>query len=128
MSDGVTEPAGRVVMYVDDDAANRHLMTRVFTSKRPAHRLLVATTAAEALEEANANAIDLILLDLNLPDMSGSEVLQIVKKRYAMPVVILSGHSDPETRERLIAAGADSYVTKPFDVAELLALIDRLLA
>lgn len=117
-----------VVLYIDDDATNRQLMERVFSRRRPGDRLLVAATGAEGLEESRRSQVDLVLLDLSLPDMSGEEVLCSLKAEQAVPVAILSGHADQQTSQRLSDSGADAYVTKPFDVADLCEVIDRLLS
>jgi len=118
---------GRTILYIDDDAANRHLMTRLFGRKMPGDHLVVAATGREGLEHVPGDGIDMVLLDLTLPDMSGEEVLQTLKEAHEIPVVILSGHDDPETRRRLTERGADAYVTKPFDANELFSLIEGLL-
>ena len=74
---------------------------------------------------------DLILLDLHLPDIPGDEVLAHLladPETRDIPVVILSADATPAQIERLLAAGARAYLTKPFDVTELLALVDETLA
>lgn len=123
-----TQPEeGAVVLYIDDDDMNRHLMTRLFGRKRPGDRLLVAASGGEGLEQARGTKVDLVLLDLTLPDMDGEEVLDALKAEHGMPVAILSGHADGETSNRLTERGADAYVTKPFDAGELFELIEGLL-
>ncbi|MDQ2658997.1 MAG: response regulator [Verrucomicrobiota bacterium] len=70
----------------------------------------------------------LILLDLNLPDMHGSEVLRRLQDEEAtakIPVVILSADATPSQIERLLTAGARNYLTKPFDIDPFLALVDE---
>lgn len=120
--------AETTVLYVDDDPANRHLLVRLFGRKRPDDRVLVAATGGEALEMADQNDFDLVLLDLTLPDLSGEEVLKTLKAEHQMPVVIISGHDDPVTKERLAAAGAAGYLAKPFDATQLFTLVEETLA
>jgi len=73
---------------------------------------------------------DAIVLDLRLPDMDGSEVLQAIKAEPALasiPVMCLSAHSDDSTKQRMLALGANAYVSKPFDVMKLRATVAGLL-
>src|SRR5215470_3671005 len=79
----------------------------------------VATGGADALNKATEDAPDLIMLDLNLPDMPGFEVLERLRARAStVPVVIVSGNTDPMMAEAARALGARAYITKPieFDV------------
>lgn len=122
------EAGSRSVLFVDDDQLNRHLMARLFRKHRPDDRLLVAASGDDALAQARANDVDLVLLDLTLPGISGEEVLRILKTEASMPVVILTGHVDPGIERRLTDLGAAAYVAKPFDAKELFALIGRLLS
>jgi CheY-like chemotaxis protein len=72
----------------------------------------------------------LILLDLNLPDMHGSEVIQRLQKDPAtarIPVVVISGDATPSQIERLLVLGAQNYLTKPFEPAPFLAVIDEIM-
>ena len=71
---------------------------------------------------------DLILLDLNLPDIHGSEVLKLIlaeEKTRNIPVVVISADAMPQQLDRLLKAGAKHYLTKPLDISELLKIIDR---
>jgi len=83
-----------------------------------------------ALELAVRRPPDLILLDLHLPDVGGDEVLRRLRATEAtrdVPVVMLSADATHGQRERLLAAGAQSYLTKPIGVAALLAAVDEIL-
>jgi CheY-like chemotaxis protein len=73
---------------------------------------------------------DLVLLDLHLPDLPGEEVLRQIWEDPAtrrIPVAVLSADATPAQHRRLLAAGAIAYLTKPFDIAEVLRLVDRIL-
>jgi CheY-like chemotaxis protein len=73
---------------------------------------------------------DLLLLDLNLPDLPGTEVLRQVRADPALrdlPVIIVSADAVPEHVDQLLAAGAQAYITKPFDVRAFVATVDRIL-
>lgn len=67
--------------------------------------------------------IDLILLDLMLPGMNGEEFLQQIRHKTNIPVIVISAKNDQDTKLELLTSGADDYLTKPFDVKELLARI-----
>jgi CheY-like chemotaxis protein len=83
-----------------------------------------------ALDLARQHAPDLILLDLHLPDMRGEEVLALLRKDSrcsGIPVVVLSADATPGQIDRLLAAGAKSYLTKPLDIQPFMALLSELL-
>lgn len=80
-----------------------------------------ATNAAEGLHAATFNAPDLIILDLSLPDRPGSEVLDLIRSWSNVPIIVLSAETNEEEKVRLLEAGADDYVLKPFGIAELIA-------
>lgn len=113
----------RVVLYVDDDEPSRLLMARVFARHRPHDELMFAASVAEAVGRARETTPDLVVLDLTLPDGSGEDLLRILKRDYAVPVIIFSGYGDETTRRRLIEQGADAYVAKPMDFHELMVAI-----
>ena len=73
------------------------------------------------------SALDLIILDLNLPDLEGSEVLERIRSWSNIPIIVLSIHSDEHEKVRLLRLGADDYVVKPFGISELLARSDAAL-
>ena len=93
-------------------------------------RLIPATQGRLGLELARQHRPDLILLDLHLPDISGEQVLRELQadpRLQRTPVIILSADATPGQVERLVAAGARAYLTKPLDVRQLLLLVDEAL-
>ena len=118
------------VLYVEDDAVNFTLVERIL-ELRPNVQLMHAAYGRLGLELAEAYRPKLVLLDLNLPDMNGSEVLQRLQQCPATantPVVILSANATPSQIERLLTAGAKNYLTKPFNIDPFLAVIDEFTA
>ena len=112
--------SGRTVLIVDDDAPSRTVLSIVCGSR--GHAVIEAASGADALVAATTRGPDLILLDVSLPDMSGLEVCHRIREAgLTTPVVILSGHTDPEDVSRALRLGADEYVTKPYELRELLA-------
>lgn len=81
----------------------------------------------DALSEISSEAPDLVLLDLNLPDISGIEVLRSVRAHSFLPMIILSGYGKDKDRVVALEAGADDYMAKPFSPEELIARVKALL-
>ena len=82
-----------------------------------------AGTGAEAIRTATLRPIDLVIIDLGLPDMDGSEVVERIRSWSSVPIIVLSVRSSEAEKVRLLEAGADDYVVKPFGMAELLARV-----
>lgn len=135
----VAEPAKRVVrtpssivrtvLYVEDNLSNLKLVERIL-AHRSNLELISAMTADLGLQLARQHRPDLILLDLHLPDLRGDETLLRLRrdpKTSNIPVVVLSAEATPGEIKRLLAAGAEDYLTKPLDVAAFLGVLDRLL-
>jgi CheY-like chemotaxis protein len=116
----------RTILYIEDNLSNVQLVERI-VERRPHVDLLVAMQGQLGLELARQHQPDLILVDLNLPDIDGETVLRRLRAEPRMrdtPVVVLSADATPGQIARLRAAGADDYLTKPFDVARFLHLVD----
>jgi two-component system, OmpR family, KDP operon response regulator KdpE len=79
-----------------------------------------------ALQEASARHPDLVILDLGLPDLDGTEVLAGLRPWFTGPVLVLSARADSQDKVGALDAGADDYVSKPFDMSELLARLRAL--
>ncbi len=120
----------RHILYIEDDASNRALMERALAG-RSGIELVTAQTAADGLSQARERQPSLILLDLNLPDADGEEVLvalQQDQRTRRTPVVVLSADASPDRIARLTEVGACAYLTKPVRFNELFAEIDRTFA
>jgi two-component system KDP operon response regulator KdpE len=108
-----------VVLLIDDEPKIRRFLRAGF--ELDGFSVLEAESAAEALRIATFNPPDLIILDLALPDLHGTEVLDRIRSWSNVPVIILSVVSGEDEKVRLLQSGADDYVVKPFGMAELLA-------
>jgi signal transduction histidine kinase/ActR/RegA family two-component response regulator len=119
--------AAQTVLYIEDNLSNLRLIEHIL-QHRPAVKLLPAMQGRLGLELAREHRPDLILLDLNLPDISGHEILLRLRAdpvTRLIPVTILSADATVGQIERLRAAGAQNYLTKPIDVKVFLALLDE---
>ena len=117
------------ILVVDDSATMRRM---VIASLRalPGLQFGEASTGLEALERLALAPVDLMILDLNMPDMHGLEVLQFVRSQAhyrAIPVIILTTRGDNDSRAVALAAGASQYLTKPFTPQSLVAHVSTLL-
>ena len=121
--------AARSVLYIEDNLSNLSLVEHIL-GQRPGIALLTAMQGGSGLHIARARRPDLILLDLNLPDMAGAEVLRLLRgdpRTSAIPVVVISADATPGRIERLLTAGATAYATKPLEVRRFLAILDEAL-
>jgi two-component system, OmpR family, KDP operon response regulator KdpE len=114
----MNKPAN-VVLLVDDEPKIRRFLRAGFELN--GFHVTEAENATDALKAATLSSPDLIILDLALPDLHGTEVLERLRSWSNVPVIILSVVSNEEEKVRLLQAGADDYVVKPFGMAELLA-------
>ena len=108
-----------VVLLIEDEPKIRRLLRAGFEIH--GFSVLEAENAADGLKAATFNTPDLVILDLALPDLHGTEVLERLRSWSNVPVIVLSVVSDENEKVRLLQAGADDYVVKPFGMAELLA-------
>ena len=122
-----TYGAERRLLYVEDTVTNVRLVESILQS-RPDIQILPAMLGQLGLDLAREHHPHLVLLDLHLPDLGGEEVLARLRADEAtrdLPVVVLSADATRGQEERLRAAGADGYLTKPIGVAKLLETVDR---
>ena len=108
-----------VVLVVDDEVQIRRFLRAGL--ELDGFTVQDAETGAEALRWATLKPPDLVILDLGLPDMDGSEVLERLRTWSSVPLIVLSVRSNEAEKVRLLEKGADDYVVKPFGMAELLA-------
>jgi signal transduction histidine kinase/CheY-like chemotaxis protein len=114
------------VVHIEDNLSNIELIERVL-AQRPGVKLIPAMQGRLGLELTRQHRPALVLLDLNLPDMSGEDVLHTLRDDPAtaqLPVAIVSADAMPRQVQRLLSTGATAYLTKPIDVRQLLALLD----
>ena len=118
----------RTILVVDDDAEIRELARVILSGGGYAVR--TAPSGREGFEEAASSPPDLILLDVNMPDMDGWEVLRLLKADEdlsALPVVMFTVKSELRDKVHALQDGAHDFVTKPFGADELLQRVERIL-
>ena len=114
-----------LILVVEDDPAVRNLIVAALEAHGLRH--MAVETAHAAIAAASSQAPSIVLLDLGLPDMDGVKVVESVRTWSGMPIIVVSARSEDADKIRALDAGADDYLTKPFDTRELLACINALL-
>ena len=113
--------SAHTALIIDDEKQIRRLLR--IALEGAGHQVYEAETGQAGLTEVVNRQPDIVLLDLGLPDMEGVKVLRRLREWSDVPVLILSVRDDAEEKVAALDAGADDYVTKPFDTAELLARV-----
>lgn len=108
------------LLVIDDEPPIRRLLRTGLSTQ--GYDVLEAADGQSAIAVLGREPIDLVLLDLGLPDMRGHDLLRVIRERHRdLPVVVLSSRNDEPGKVEALDLGADDYVTKPFGMAELLA-------
>lgn len=121
-------PGKTTILYVEDDFNNRTLVRRVLESE--GYQLVVAANASQAREILKEHKIDLILMDINMPEMDGYALTTQIKSvpEYAkIPIVAMTANVMRGDRERSLEAGCDGYIQKPIDIDLLTQQVERFL-
>lgn len=114
------------VLVVEDDRDIRDVLRRYL--ERAGHAVLSTSSGAEALRLLDGGSVDLVLLDLGLPDVDGLEVLREAREQGRLPVLVLTARGALDDRIRGLTLGADDYVTKPFSPTEVVLRVSAVLA
>jgi two-component system KDP operon response regulator KdpE len=116
----MSEPAP-IVLIVDDEAQIRRFLRTGFELN--GFVVYEAGTGTEAIKSAALRPLDIIIVDLGLPDMDGAEVVERIRSWSTVPIIVLSVRSSETEKVHLLELGADDYVVKPFGMAELMARV-----
>jgi|SRR5579859_5275943 len=115
----------QTVLVADDNEVAQRLCRRVL--EKAGYHVLVAGDGLEAVDVALAQSPVVVLMDVAMPGVDGLEAMRRIKvAKPNLPIVIASAHSMASDRERFLAAGADDVLSKPFRLAELVEVVERL--
>jgi two-component system cell cycle response regulator DivK len=118
---------GNTILYIEDNPDNMLLVQRALESR--GYKLLKAVNGVEGISKAEGNMVDLILLDINLPDIDGYEVARRLRKSGKselayVPIIAVTANALKGDAERALEAGCDVYMSKPINIRELWARIE----
>ena len=114
------------ILYVEDNPDNRSLIRRVLQAE--GYLVVEAINAAQALEKLEYNNIDLVLMDINMPDMDGYTLtakIKSIQKFSSIPIIAVTANVMRGDREKSLGAGCDGYIQKPIDIDTLSQQIER---
>ena len=120
--------SGRTVLYIEDNEYNRKIVRQLFS--RTSYRLIEAVDGEAGVTMAREERPDLILMDVQLPKMSGLDATRVLKedaRTRDIPVIVITSFALSGDREKAADAGAASYLAKPYSPRELLALVRQYL-
>lgn len=122
----MTEFSKGTILYVEDNSDNRNLIRRVLEAE--GYSVVDAVNAGQAIETLEKNRIDLILMDINMPDMDGYTLTTKIKSLQSfssIPIVAVTANVMRGDREKSLEAGCDGYIQKPIDIDTLAQQIER---
>jgi len=117
------------ILTVDDSASIRQAIKIALTTE--GYEVAEAVDGADGLQKAKASKFDLIITDLNMPNMNGLGMIQAIRSggiAPGTPILFLSTESDPEIKGQAKAAGATGWLNKPFSADQLVAVVKKVLA
>jgi signal transduction histidine kinase/CheY-like chemotaxis protein len=118
-----------VILLAEDNVVNQRVAVGLLEKR--GHTVVIANNGKEATQAVATQRFDLVLMDVQMPEMDGAEATEVIRRTEAVrgqhtPIVAMTAHAMPGDRERCLEAGMDDYLTKPIQVKELLMTIDRL--
>jgi two-component system, cell cycle response regulator DivK len=120
--------SAQTILYIEDNEYNRKIVRQLVS--RTTYRLIEAVDGESGVAQAQKELPDLILMDVQLPKMSGLDATRVLKadpRTSRIPIIVITSFALSGDREKASAAGADSYLAKPYSPRELLALVREFL-
>ena len=120
---------GAQILLAEDNLVNQRVALRILEKK--GHQVVVASNGREALDAIDQQLFELVLMDVQMPEMDGLEATAVVRERERrtgehLPIIAMTAHAMTGDRERFLAAGMDDYISKPIHAEQLLGLVERL--
>src|SRR5437764_9192995 len=118
----------KAILIVEDNEKNMKLVRDIL--RHNGHETIEATTGTEGVRLAQERCPDLILMDIQLPDIDGIEALRRIRERRALdavPVIAVSASVMPDDQQKIVTSGFDAFVTKPINLKQLLETVKRFL-
>lgn len=112
----------RKILIVEDDIDINNLLKEILNNNN--YKTESAFTGREALLQLKLEQFDMVLLDLMMPGLSGEHIIQEIRKSSNISIIVITAKIDKETKINVLKIGADDYIKKPFDIEELLAVIE----
>jgi len=127
MLEATGKPGSLRILLAEDNLVNQRLAMRLLEKR--GHRVELASSGREAIEWLEKKRFDLILMDLQMPDMDGLEATALIREREKRdggrtPIVALTAHTMKGDRERCLEAGMDNYINKPLDAVKFLEIVE----
>lgn len=113
---------GKRILIIEDDQEISMLLSVILAKSNL--QTVVAYSGTEGLLQLENNTFDLILLDLMLPGKSGEELIQMIREKSLIPIIVISAKVDIENKVKVLKMGADDYITKPFNQEEVIARVE----
>ncbi|MGI9648115.1 MAG: response regulator, partial [Acidimicrobiia bacterium] len=111
------------VLAADDSASNRLIITQMLELQE--HDVVTVTDGREAVEAFDSDQFDVVLMDMEMPNMDGTEAAQVLRRAGAeVPIIALTGYTSPEQIEKCLSAGMTGHLSKPFEFTELIDTIE----
>ncbi|HOV25534.1 MAG TPA: response regulator transcription factor [Pseudobacteroides sp.] len=116
------EDTRKTILIIEDEAGISELLS--YALRREGYKTIAEFSGYSGMDRLKSEKVDLLLLDLMLPDINGIDICRTVKSEYKIPVIILTAKSDIVDKVTGFSFGADDYITKPFDIREVIARVN----
>ncbi len=117
----------KTILTADDSASIRQMI--VFSLRRADYEIIEAANGKDALQKLGDNDVAMVITDLDMPEMSGIELIRNIRQKYKfLPIVIMTTESSAAAKQTAKTAGATAWITKPFTPAQLIGVTDKLLS
>jgi len=117
-------------LLVVDDSATTRMLISLTLKKSGSYRIVEASDGAEAVEKLGSQAVDIVLTDINMPEMTGLELISYIRSSHSspkLPIIVITTKGEEQSRDQGLALGANAYLSKPISSAKLQLTVKKLL-